>query len=139
MLAPWPGEEIVLPGRTLHVRHAPTTGAGEPAVFVHGLHGDELEEARDRLRGLLPDLDRWTSLTGIAPLPGSFGRREGEGPSRASYVASTLSASLELVKEGKVAEAAATLGDSLGEADMKIAHHVGLLGGEVFGFTDVRG
>jgi segregation and condensation protein A len=54
-----------------------------------------LEEARDRLRRLLPELERWTPLAGVAP----FGR-EGQGPSRASYVASTLSASLELVKEG---------------------------------------
>jgi len=54
-----------------------------------------LEDARDRLRKLLPDLDRWTSLTGVAPLGAA-----GQGPSRASYVASTLSASLELVKEG---------------------------------------
>ena len=54
-----------------------------------------LEDARDRLRGMLPELERWTSLTGVAPLKSS-----GEGPSRASYVASTLSASLELVKEG---------------------------------------
>ena len=54
-----------------------------------------LEDARQRLRQLLPDLERWTPLTGVAP----FGP-EGQGPSRASYVASTLSASLELVKEG---------------------------------------
>ena len=54
-----------------------------------------LEDARDRLRKLLPDLDRWTSLTGVAPLGSA-----GQGPSRASYVASTLSASLELVREG---------------------------------------
>jgi segregation and condensation protein A len=54
-----------------------------------------LEEARDRLRRLLPELDRWTPLTGVAP----FGP-EGQGPSRKSFVASTLSASLELVKEG---------------------------------------
>ena len=54
-----------------------------------------LEDARERLRSMLPDLDRWTSLAGIAP----FGR-PGQGPSRASFVASTLSASLELVKEG---------------------------------------
>ena len=54
-----------------------------------------LEDARERLRGLLPELDRWTPLTGVAPLTPA-----GEGPSRASYVASTLSASLELVKEG---------------------------------------
>ncbi|WP_374470163.1 ScpA family protein [Phenylobacterium sp.] len=54
-----------------------------------------LEDARDRLRKLLPDLDRWTPLTGVAPLGSA-----GQGPSRASFVASTLSASLELVKEG---------------------------------------
>ena len=59
-----------------------------------------LEDARDRLRHMLPDLDRWTALSGVAPLPASFGCGEGEGPTRASYVASTLSASLELVKEG---------------------------------------
>ena len=56
-----------------------------------------LEEARDRLRNLLPELARWTPLTGVAPF-----RSEGRGPSRASYVASTLSASLELVKEGSL-------------------------------------
>jgi segregation and condensation protein A len=53
-----------------------------------------LEEARDRVRGMLPELQRWTPLTGIAPMahPG--------GPSRASFVASTLSATLEFVREG---------------------------------------
>lgn len=55
-----------------------------------------LEDARERLRRLLPDLDRWTPLTGVAP----FGPSAEHMPSRASYVASTLSASLELVKEG---------------------------------------
>ncbi|MDP1618629.1 ScpA family protein [Phenylobacterium sp.] len=55
-----------------------------------------LEAARDRLRGLLPELDRWTPLAGVAPIRTGAG----EGPSRASYLASTLSASLELVKEG---------------------------------------
>lgn len=55
-----------------------------------------LEDARDRLRQLLPRLDSWTTLTGVAPAP-----EPGDGgPSRASYVASTLSASLELVKDG---------------------------------------
>lgn len=54
-----------------------------------------LEAARERLRGLLPELQRWTPLTGVAPM-----QRGGAGPSRASFVASTLSASLELVKEG---------------------------------------
>jgi segregation and condensation protein A len=53
-----------------------------------------LEDARERLRSLLPDLERWTPLAGVAPMGG------GEGPSRASFVASTLSAGLELVKEG---------------------------------------
>jgi segregation and condensation protein A len=54
-----------------------------------------LEDARERLRTLLPELARWTPLAGVTPL-----ERRGQGPSRASYVASTLSASLELVKEG---------------------------------------
>lgn len=54
-----------------------------------------LEDARERLRRLLPDLDRWTPLTGVAPAAAPT-----VGPTRASYVASTLSASLELVKEG---------------------------------------
>ena len=59
-----------------------------------------LEEARDRLRRLLPEMARWTPLTGIAPLGPVRGTEAGQGPSRASYVASTLSAGLELVKEG---------------------------------------
>jgi segregation and condensation protein A len=54
-----------------------------------------LEDARDRLRRLLPDLERWTPLAGVAPLGSAS-----VGPSRASYLASTLSAGLELVKEG---------------------------------------
>ena len=54
-----------------------------------------LEDARERMRSMLPDLQRWTPLTGLAPLAGS-----GEGPSRASFVASTLSATLEFVREG---------------------------------------
>jgi segregation and condensation protein A len=58
-----------------------------------------LEEARDRLRRLLPELERWTPLAGVAPF-GPSHAASGEGPSRASYVASTLSAGLELVKEG---------------------------------------
>jgi segregation and condensation protein A len=56
-----------------------------------------LEAARDRLRDLVPSLTRWTSLRGVAPQP-----TDAEGPSRASFVASTLSASLELVKEGEL-------------------------------------
>lgn len=59
-----------------------------------------LEEARDRLREMLPELDHWTALQGVAPRPRS--RVLGEEPSAASYLASTLSASLELVKEGQL-------------------------------------
>ncbi len=54
-----------------------------------------LEDARERLRSMLPDLQRWTPLTGVAPMGSA-----GEGPSRASFVASTLSATLEFVREG---------------------------------------
>jgi segregation and condensation protein A len=53
-----------------------------------------LDEARERLRELLPVLTRWTSLSRVAPAA------EALGPARASCVASTLSAGLELVKEG---------------------------------------
>jgi segregation and condensation protein A len=53
-----------------------------------------LDEARARLRDLLPALRRWTPLTGVAPA------EDHGGPTRASCVASTLSASLELVREG---------------------------------------
>lgn len=55
-----------------------------------------LDDARDRLRGFLPAMEVWTSLGSVAPVA------SGEGPSRASYVASTLSASLELVREGQL-------------------------------------
>ena len=54
-----------------------------------------LEAAREHLRETLPALVRWTPLTGVAPQPAG-----GEGPSRTSYLASTLSAGLEMVKEG---------------------------------------
>jgi segregation and condensation protein A len=54
-----------------------------------------LEDARERLRSMLPDLQRWTPLTGLAPLG-----QGAEGPSRASFIASTLSATLEFVREG---------------------------------------
>ena len=54
-----------------------------------------LEAARDWLREIMPKLADWTLLDQVAP------HREGEeGPSQASFTASTLSASLELVKEG---------------------------------------
>jgi len=54
-----------------------------------------LEDARERQRRLLSELERWTPLTGVAPMEADVG-----GPTRASFVASTLSASLELVREG---------------------------------------
>jgi len=57
-------------------------------------HSFPLDDAREMLRGLLPELARWTPLTGVAPIAGAA------GPTRASYVASTLSASLEMVREG---------------------------------------
>ena len=54
-----------------------------------------IDDARERLHGLMAELTGWTPLAGIAPF-----RHDGEGPSRASYLASTLSAGLDLVKEG---------------------------------------
>jgi segregation and condensation protein A len=55
-----------------------------------------LDDARERLRRLLPRLAGWTPLTEVAPA------RRGAGPTRASLVASTLSAGLELVREGEL-------------------------------------
>jgi segregation and condensation protein A len=62
-----------------------------------------LDDARKRLRSLLPEMQAWTALAGVAPLADAQAEEdEAHGPSRASYVASTLSASLELVKEGSL-------------------------------------
>ena len=55
-----------------------------------------LDDARERLRRLAPELKAWTPLQGLAP-----GTRPA-GPSSAFCLASTLSASLELVKEGRL-------------------------------------
>lgn len=67
-----------------------------------------LEAARDWLRDVLPRLEQWTPLEKVAPA-----RAGSDGPTQASFTASTLSASLELVKEGamdvKQAEAFADL------------------------------
>ena len=60
-----------------------------------------LEVARDRLREMLGEIEVWTPLSGLAPTPPAHGAGD-TGPSRASYVASTLSAGLELVKEGEL-------------------------------------
>ncbi len=54
-----------------------------------------LEDARDNLRTQLPRLNNWTALDDVAPQPVTP-----QGPRRVSYMASTLSASLELAKEG---------------------------------------
>ena len=56
-----------------------------------------LEDARDHLRARLPSLSTWTALDDVAPRP-----RSAVGPRRVSYLASTLSASLELAKEGQL-------------------------------------
>lgn len=58
----------------------------------------QLDDARQRLRSLLPRMESWTTLQSVAPTP----EEEGEegGPTRASYMASTFSATLELVKDG---------------------------------------
>jgi len=56
-----------------------------------------LDDARDHLRAMLPALGRWTPLSRVAPAPAAE-----QGPTRASYVASTLSASLELAREGEL-------------------------------------
>ncbi len=53
-----------------------------------------LDDARQRLRGETYRLADWTALNALAPTAHE------DGPSRASYLASTLSAGLELVKEG---------------------------------------
>lgn len=55
-----------------------------------------LDDARDRLRALLPTLRDWTALPKVAPTD------DCTGAGAASRVASTLSAALELAKEGDV-------------------------------------
>lgn len=57
-----------------------------------------LEDARDRLRTFLPRMEEWTALSGVAPV--ERWEEDPDGPTPASYLASTLSASLELAKEG---------------------------------------
>jgi segregation and condensation protein A len=53
-----------------------------------------LDDARQRLRGEAYRLADWTTLKTLAPTAHE------DGPTRASYLASTLSAGMELVKEG---------------------------------------
>lgn len=57
-----------------------------------------LEDARDRLRTFLPKMEDWTALSGLAPV--ERWEEDPDGPTPASYLASTLAASLELAKEG---------------------------------------
>jgi segregation and condensation protein A len=59
-----------------------------------------LDDARDRLRRLLPEMKAWTPLQSVAPPAREA--EPGEAPTRASCLASTLSAGLELVKEGRL-------------------------------------
>ncbi len=56
-----------------------------------------LDSARERLRRLAVKLDGWTALARLAPSPNAFG-----GPTRASYLASTFAAGLEIAKEGEL-------------------------------------
>ena len=60
-----------------------------------------LEDARRRLRGKLGEMRGWTPLRVIAPKRGLV-EEEDRGPTRASYLASTLAAGLELVREGEL-------------------------------------
>jgi segregation and condensation protein A len=55
-----------------------------------------LDDARARLRRLLPELTAWTALERVTPAT------RADGPSPASCLASTLSAGLELVKDGRL-------------------------------------
>ena len=59
----------------------------QPVVYA-------LDDARVRLRSEAPRLADWTTLSTLAP------EANEAGPSRASYLASTLSAGMELIKEG---------------------------------------
>jgi segregation and condensation protein A len=61
-----------------------------------------LEDARRRLRGKLPQMKAWTPLASIAPARGSLVEAGEREPTRASYLASTLAAGLELVREGEL-------------------------------------
>ena len=65
------------------------TGYRPPVV-----HAWRLDDARDHLRQTMPELSGWTALNKVAPA------QEVDGPTRASLLASTLSAGLEFVKDG---------------------------------------
>jgi segregation and condensation protein A len=83
--------------RALMAAYVEPRARGQDRVYrPRPMEAYPLEEARAHLRAQLPELNHWTALTSVAP-----GHRP-EGPSRASYVASTLSASLEMVREGEL-------------------------------------
>ncbi len=67
---PWPREDVLLPNRTLSVRHAEGLTPGLPtAVFAHGLGGSSLNwtDLMDRLRG---EVDGWAvDLGGFGQSP----------------------------------------------------------------------
>ena len=88
-----------LGSNTLYVLPMPTGTGG---------HGSALQQRLRKLLGIsskpdnsthdmLPQLRQWKPIAGVAPEPQAGVEHQ---PSRASYLASTLSASLELVKEG---------------------------------------
>ena len=79
-------------------RRSESAAQYQPAARVSAY---PLEVARERLREMLVEIEAWTPLSGLAPTPPAH-RTEDTGPSRASYIASTLSAGLELVKEGEL-------------------------------------
>jgi segregation and condensation protein A len=64
----------------------------QPAAFA----AYRLDDARERLKRLLPSLADWMTLTSAAP------EEPREGPWRASALASTLSAALEMAREGEL-------------------------------------
>ena len=80
-----------------------------------------LEAARDWLRERAPQLTQWTPLEAVAP------EGDGEGPSRASYVASTLSAGLELIKEGGLQARQAAAFEALYLKRREIGHPLELI------------
>lgn len=57
-----------------------------------------LEDARKRLEAALPELRTWKTLDSLAPRP----ERGPRAPTKASYVASLLGATLELVRDQKL-------------------------------------
>jgi len=70
--------------------------ARDEAYQPAGFPAYRLDDARERLKSLLPSLRDWMALTAAAP------DEPREGPWRASALASTLSAALEMTREGEL-------------------------------------